>query len=127
VVETFAAALGSHQPEGTTMGYLYYGNAAYTVEIDDRPLAHLKVAILSLLRSGHSVAFSFVRPVHSGSGRETLWIAPTTDIRFRFNGSRGPRISELWVRQIIATANTPAGLHLIDEPSTADERSLVVI
>ncbi|MCS5723033.1 ATP-dependent DNA ligase [Herbiconiux sp. CPCC 203407] len=97
------------------MGFLYYGNDSYAIEVDDRPLAHLKIALLSLLRAGKSIAFSFERAPDLGSGRETLWICPSTDIRFRFNGSRPPRINELWVRSIIATAETPTGLRLVDE------------
>lgn len=98
------------------MGFLYYGNNAYAVEIDDRPLAHLKIAILSLLRAGRCMAFTFDRPQDMGSGRETLWISPSTEIRFRFNGSRPPRINEHWALSIIATADSPTGLRMIDEP-----------
>ncbi|KRA24889.1 hypothetical protein ASD65_10965 [Microbacterium sp. Root61] len=107
------------------MGYLYYGNDSYAVEIDDRPLAHLKIAILSLLRAGKSVAFTFDRSAAAGSGRETLWISPSTDIRFRFNGSRVPRINEPWLRSIIATAGTPTGLRLIAEADAVPDDSLV--
>ena len=98
------------------MGFLYYGNDSYAVEIDDRPLAHLKIAVLSLLRAGQCVAFSFDRSVELGGGRETLWISPSTEIRFRFHGSRPPRINETWARSIIATAKTPSGLRLVTEP-----------
>lgn len=97
------------------MGVLYYGNNSYAVEMDDRPLAHLKCAMLSLLRAGTSMAFSFDRPVSIGSGRETLWISPTTEIRFRFHGSRPPQINEEWAQAIIATADTSAGLHMVPE------------
>jgi len=107
------------------MGYLYYGTTSYRVEIEDRSLAHLKIAILTLLRAGQSIAFSFVRPPEAGSGRETLWICPTTDIRFRFNGSRAPVVNEPWVRRIIDTAKSPAGLRLVSEGSDAEEPSLV--
>jgi hypothetical protein len=107
------------------MGYLYYGTSSYRVEIEDRQLAHLKIAILSLLRSGQSIAFSFVRPPEAGSGRETLWICPSSDIRFRFNGSRAPVINEPWVRRIIDTAKSGAGLRLVSETADAHEASLV--
>jgi hypothetical protein len=98
------------------MGFLYYGNNSYPVEIDDRRLAHLKIAILSLLRAGKSLAFCFDRPAEMGSGRETLWISPSTELRFRFRGSRPARINEQWLRAIIATADAPTGLRLVDEP-----------
>ncbi len=101
------------------MGTLFYGNSSYAIEIEDRPLAHLKIALLSLLRSGRSIAFSLERGADLGSGRETLWISPVTEIRFRFNGSRPPKINEDWLRSILATAETPTGLRLVPEQSVA--------
>ena len=99
------------------MGYLYYGTNSYEVELDDRPLSHLKIALLSLLRAGQSVAFTFTRPAAIGSGRETLWITPATDIRFRFAGSRPPAINVRWVQEIIESASQATGLRLMTEPA----------
>lgn len=101
------------------MGFLYYGTNSYAVEMDDRPLAHLKIAMLSLLRAGKCMAFTFDRSAELGSGRETLWISPSTEIRFRFLGGRPPRINEPWVRTIIATADSPTGLRMVSEPAAA--------
>jgi hypothetical protein len=98
------------------MGYLYYGNNSYTVKIDDRPLAHLKIAVLSLLRSGKSIAFSFEWSTGEGTVRETLWISPSTEIRFRFDDSSPVEINEGWVRSIIASEGAPTGLRLVKEP-----------
>jgi len=98
------------------MGFLYYGNNSYAVEIDDRPLAHLKIVLLSMLRAGKSAAFCFDRSTDIGSGRETLWISPSTELRFRFNGSRAPRINDQWLQLIAATANASTGLRLVAEP-----------
>jgi hypothetical protein len=97
------------------MGFLYYGDDSYPIEIDDRQLSHLKVALLSLLRANKSVAFTVAHSAREGSGRDTLWITPTTDIRFHFLGSRPMVIDEVWVRAIMATADTPAGMRLISE------------
>lgn len=108
------------------MGFLYYGNNSYAVEIDDRPLAHLKVAVLTLLRANKSIAFSFERPMEQGSGRETLWISPSSEIRFRFNGSRPPLINEPWVRSIIATSEAPTGMRMVVEPSEVVEDALAM-
>ena len=67
-------------------------------------------------RAGKSAAFCFDRSADIGSGRETLWISPTTEIRFRFNGNRAPRINEQWLQLIIATADASTGLRLVAEP-----------
>ena len=105
------------------MGFMSYGNDSYAVEIDDRPLAHLKIAVLSLLRAGKCIAFSFERSIGQGSGRETLWISPSTEIRVRFNGSKPPLINELWALSIIATADTPTGLRMVVEPTRVLEET----
>jgi hypothetical protein len=102
------------------VGFIYYGSSEYEVEIDDRELAHLKVAILTALRAGHRIAFSFVNPPSHGGGRETLWISPSSDLRFKFLGGRAPRINEEWVRLILDTVNSPTGMHLVDEPRVRD-------
>lgn len=83
------------------MGYMYYGSQGYELEIDDRPLSHLKIALLSMLRAERCVAFTMQRPNSSGGGRETLWITPHTDLRLRFIGSRPPSINEDWVKLLI--------------------------
>jgi hypothetical protein len=108
------------------MGFLYYGNNSYAINIDDRPLAHLKIAILSMLRAGKSIAFSFDRATDAGSGRETLWISPSTEIRFLFHGSRPPRINEQWVRSIIASSDAATGMRLVTEPVDALAPELAV-
>jgi hypothetical protein len=102
------------------VGSFYYGNNGYAVEVDDRPLAHLKIAVLSLLRAGTCLAYSFERSMANGGGRETLWISPSTEIRFRFNGSRVPKINMPWVQAIIASASTPTGMRMVGEPAEAD-------
>ena len=108
------------------MGYLYYGNNSYAVQIDDRSLAHLKIAILSLLRAGKCLAFCFDRASDLGSGRETLWISPSTEIRFLFHGSRPPRINNEWLRSIMATADAATGLRLVKEPEESQTASAYV-
>ena len=106
------------------MGYLYYGADAHAIEIEDRQLAHLRVAILSLLRAGHSVAFTCPRSKDLGGGRESIWITPQTDLRFRFRGSRAPNLNEHWVRAIIATNDSAAGLHMVPECAHPSETAV---
>lgn len=48
------------------MGFFHFGAPAHEIEIEDRPLAHLKIAILSLLRAGHRTALTLARPTSLG-------------------------------------------------------------
>ncbi|MCS5718761.1 ATP-dependent DNA ligase [Herbiconiux sp. CPCC 205763] len=107
------------------MGTLHYGQSGFSIEIDDRALAHLKVVILTLLRNGQSIAFSFAHPTSEGSGRETIWITPTSDIRFHFLGSRAPQLNRAWIDAMLSRADGSTGLQLI--PEGADLRRLVSV
>lgn len=99
------------------MGYLYCGSGHDAFAIEDRALAHVKESMLVLLRQGHGVAFSATTPTAQGSGRDTVWISPTTDVRFLFFGGRLPAINEVWVRSLVSLALSPTGMYLIAEPS----------
>jgi hypothetical protein len=101
------------------MGFLYYGSSSFCLQIDDRALAHLKVVMLTLLRDGKSFPFSHAKSMAEGSGRDTLWVTPVTELRFHFHGSRPARLNETWLRAIFATASAPTGLHVVPETEAA--------
>jgi hypothetical protein len=101
------------------MGFLYYGSSSFSLEMEDRALAHLKIVILSLLRDGKSFPFSHVKSYEEGSGRDTMWFTPVSEVRFHFRGSRPPRLNEAWLRAIHATASAPTGLHIVPEDQVA--------
>lgn len=98
------------------MGFLHYGQSDFTISIEDRTLAHVKVVILTLLRNGQSVAFTFAHPMSDGAGRETIWITPTSELRFQFLGSRPPRLNGAWVEDMLRVATSQSGLHVTAEP-----------
>ncbi|WP_442545346.1 DUF7882 family protein [Clavibacter capsici] len=45
-----------------------------------------------------------------------MWLHPTCQIAFRFDGSRRPTINRAWVDELALIASTPSGLHLVPEP-----------
>jgi hypothetical protein len=98
------------------MGFLHYGQSDFSINIEDRTLAHVKVVILTLLRDGHSVAFTFAHPMSDGSGRETIWITPTSELRFQFLGSRPPHLNRAWIADMLRAASGQSGLHVTEEP-----------
>lgn len=102
------------------MGTFFYGKDGYAIELEDRALAHLKVAILSLLCAGRSFELCLRRSIEAGSGRESLWMCPSSEIRFHFASPRPPHLSEPWVHAILATAGTPTGMRVVEEPTEAE-------
>ncbi|MCS5732483.1 DUF7882 family protein [Herbiconiux daphne] len=98
------------------MGYLHIGTSGWSIQVDDRALAHLKIVILTELRKGHGIAFSCKHPADQGSGRETFWINPNTDLRFQFFGGRAPSINRCWLQQMHESCVAGTGLYIMEEP-----------
>jgi hypothetical protein len=98
------------------MGTLYYGASTSSVEFDDRLLAHLQLAIVAKLRRGETFVFSWDVERERGSGSNAIWISPTIPLRFTYQaGGRGPT-NRLWVEALVKSANSVAGLRIVDEP-----------
>lgn len=98
------------------MGKFIYGTPAISVDFDDRLLAHLKVVIMSKVRRGESLSFSWEYSVASGSGHSTIWINPSIPLQFDFDGGREPRLNRAWVEELVRLSNSPSGLRPTPEP-----------
>ena len=99
------------------MGSLTY-DVVYKVNFEDRALAHLQLVIATKMRRGESFNFSWIKSAGQGSGRTTIWMHPAIPLVYDFDGSRHPAINRLWIEALMATANSTAGLVLVNEPTT---------
>jgi hypothetical protein len=104
------------------VGKFIYGTNGYELELDDRALAHLKVAMFSKLRRNESFSFSWQVDVDGGSGRHSIWISPSSMIHFQFFGSRRPALNRRWIKEMITAANN-GDLMLMNEPTDDDTPS----
>lgn len=102
------------------MGKLVYGAALREFDIDDRTLAHLRVAILNKLRRSESFAFTWEHGVDRGSGRTTIWLNESIPVQFVFSGNRAPKLNRLWIEQLLLSANSAAGLQHVPEPDQTE-------
>jgi len=91
------------------VGILTY-NSSRTLELDDRPLAHLRAVIFAKLRRGESFSFSWEQTPAQGSGRNSLWIGPDTPLTFEFFDQREVPLNADWIRRLTKAANSPGGL-----------------
>lgn len=98
------------------MGKLAYDNSL-TVDFDDRVLAHLQIVIGMKLRRNEAFYFSWKDDQRVGDGRTTIWLHPALPILFKFYGSRMPAINRAWIHALEMSANTPGGLHIVEEPA----------
>ena len=98
------------------MGKFIYNSSSREIEIDDRTLAHLRVAILNKLRRSESFAMTWEHGVESGSGRTTFWLHESVPLQFVFSGNRPPKLNRLWIEQLLLSANSTVGLQAVAEP-----------
>lgn len=102
------------------MGKLTY-DSSLTVDFDDRTLAHLQLVIGAKLRRNEAFYFSWRDDDAIGDGRSIIWLHPTIPLAFKFFGSRPPSVNREWIDALMLTANTPAGLQIIEEPGTEQD------
>ncbi|RNE62628.1 DUF7882 family protein [Cryobacterium tepidiphilum] len=102
------------------MGKLIYGSPGTAIEIEDRALAHLKVAMLAKLRRDEKFALSWQHGAEGGGGRSTVWVHPSIPLQFIFNGGKQPTLNKAWVELLVETANSGSGIQLLPEPVDAE-------
>ena len=103
--ETYADAVGT----------LYYGDSGTPIGIEDRALAHLKIAITTKLRRGESFTLSWRHSDDQPRGRSTLWLHPSIPLRFVFDEPVAPELSRGWIEDLMRSANSTGGIQLIPE------------
>jgi hypothetical protein len=87
----------------------------WTVEFEDRLLAHLQFVIIQRFRFQERFAMSWIDGVESGSGRSSIWLHPEGHLFFRFAGSRMPELNPEWIRQLTESAQSSRGLIVTTE------------
>lgn len=97
------------------MGTLFYGDAAIPIGIEDRALAHLKIAIVTKLRRGESFTVSWRHAEDQARGRSTLWLHPNIPLRFVFDEPEAPELSRAWIDELMRSANSSGGIRLVPE------------
>ena len=103
------------------MGYLSYENTEH--QFDDRTLAHLHIVIVNKLRQGQSFAMSWKDAADVGGGRTSIWLHPSSNLRFHFDGSRTPALNGDWLQHLADSAESSRGL-VIEAEERAPLRAL---
>lgn len=101
----------AHHPTYTQhVGRLFYQHTQ-AFDIDDRVLAHLRVAVMNKLRRGES--FMLQLPSQHGVGTHSLWFSPSVPIAMQFYGGRAPALDMELIEEMMAGANSSEGLTLL--------------
>lgn len=99
------------------MGTFTYAGADH--DIDDRVLAHLKIAITAKIRAGEAFLLNWQLPPERGSGRMSVWISPAVPISYRFNGSKVPELNRQWLDALTRSSHGIRGMVVMDEAQAA--------
>lgn len=106
------------------MGTLRYGGSNDGIPIEDRALAHLKVAIATKLRRNESFTLSWRDPENGEHGRETIWLHPSIPLRFVFASPETPQLSREWIENLAHSANSSGGITLVEEHLALSESAI---
>ncbi len=83
------------------MGTLFYDGQA-AIELADRQLRHLQLAIIDKLRRREGFALAW--EADDEPLGVTLWISPASSLRFVFTEQKDQPASRAWVDAFLATA-----------------------
>lgn len=103
------------------MGTLHYGTSDETsFAIDDETLAHLAAVVVAKLRRQEA----FMLSIDSADGRESLWIHPSSMLRWSYAPGEQPALDRDRLDEMMRHAHRPGGLALAAAiPVAAVERA----
>lgn len=93
------------------MGYLHYGEHR-SFAFEDHLLTHLRTVILGKLSLHECTAFTW----NDSGTQRSIWLHPGALLHFEFESDTTPVINHAWIQQLVALANSPGGLRIIEEP-----------
>ncbi|MES2171713.1 MAG: hypothetical protein V4479_13490 [Actinomycetota bacterium] len=94
------------------MGILFYDGQA-AIELPDRQLRHLQLAIVDKLRRREGFALAWES--ESEPLGVTLWISPASSLRFVFTELKDQPANRAWVDAFLATA-VAGTMSIVAEP-----------
>ena len=96
------------------MGTLIYGNSA-GIQIDDRTLEHLRLAMAVRLRRGDSFMVSIPIDEPGIGSRRNLWVSPSVPLHFIATGSRMPTLNRMWIQAMGESEDSTGTLTVMPE------------
>jgi hypothetical protein len=94
------------------LGTLFYGAARLPIRIEDRLLAHLKAVITAKMRRGEGFLISWSDSAEVGHGRSSVWVHPTSDLHYKFEGGTPPKLDPSLLEQLNVESIQARGIEL---------------
>lgn len=95
------------------MGKLFYDGDG-TLEIPDRILFHVQIAMVAKLRRQES--FTVTWNGEEMAGPSVLWVSPSIPIRFAYDGSTKMQLNRAWVEAMVGNSSQSGNLTIAAEP-----------
>jgi hypothetical protein len=105
------------------MGNLVYGDGQFSLELDDRLLAHLQIVIGAKLRRREAFYFSWISDADGGSKRNTIWVQHAIPLRYHYSDASQHAINREWLEMLTIAANGAGGLTATEEPAAKPART----
>jgi hypothetical protein len=96
------------------MGNLVYGEGEFSLELDDRLLAHLQIVIGAKLRRREAFYFTWVS---DDEKRNSIWVQHSIPLRYHYSDATQHQINREWLEILTISANGASGLIISDEPA----------
>jgi hypothetical protein len=94
------------------VGTLFYGSERLPVLVDDVLLAHVQAVAATKLRRHEGFLLSWTDAPDVGHGRSAVWMHPTVDLHFKYDGGKPPALDQDLYAELTRAANGPRGLVL---------------
>lgn len=101
------------------MGQLIYGSGT-SYELEDRTLAHVRLAAGAKLRRQESFYLSWSVSDDPLMGRVSVWLSPSTPLQIHFLGNTAPAINPVWIRALELSAVGDRGMIVMAESEAED-------
>ena len=96
------------------MGKLVYGEGEFSLELDDRLLAHLQIVIGAKLRRREAFYFTWISDAEK---RNSIWVQHSIPLRYHYDDAQPHSINREWLEVLTISANGASGLTVAEEPA----------
>lgn len=103
------------------MGTMVYGYAGVEMQLSDRDMAHIQLAVGAKLQRRESFFFSWRHDPRVSEGRGSIWLNESVPLYFNYESNVAPAINRGWIGLLTEAASSPEGMRYVKEPHPAQE------
>lgn len=94
------------------MGQIILHGLGTSIEVEDRALTHIVAVITVKLRRNESLTLTWDHPDESGHDHSTVWVHPSSPLRFEFDTPTPERLDLRWIDRLMRRLNRHGGISI---------------